>query len=73
MATREEKNNFCLMIEEMAGKMNLSLIDAITHYCEESGLEVEVAASLINENLKSKIEVEAQTLRFIQRSSRLPI
>jgi hypothetical protein len=53
--------------------MNLSLIDAITHYCEESGLEVEVAASLINENLKSKIEVEAQTLRFIQRSSRLPI
>jgi hypothetical protein len=61
------------MIEEMASKMNLSLIDAITHYCEESGLEVEVAASLINENLKSKIEVEAQTLRFIQRSSRLPI
>jgi hypothetical protein len=73
MATREEKNNFCIMIEEMASKMNLSLIDAITHYCEESGLEVEVAASLINENLKSKIEVEAQTLRFIQRSSRLPI
>lgn len=73
MATREEKNNFCLMIEEMAQKMNLTLIDAITHYCEESGLEVEVAATLVNENLKSKIAAEAENLRFIQRGSRLPI
>jgi hypothetical protein len=73
MATREEKNNFCVMIEEKAHKMNLSLIDAITHYCEESGLEVEIAANLINENLKSKIEVEAQNLRFIQRTAKLPI
>lgn len=61
------------MIEEKSQKMNLNIIDTITHYCEESGLEVEVAATLINENLKSKIEVEAQTLRFIQRTSRLPI
>lgn len=73
MATREEKNNFCIMIEEMAIKMNLNIIDAITHYCEQSGLEVEVAATLINENLKSKIAAEAENLRFIQRGSRLPL
>lgn len=73
MATREEKNSFCITIEELSQELNLSFIDTITHYCELNGLEVEVAATLINENLKSKIEAEAQTLRFIQRTSRLPI
>lgn len=73
MATREEKNNFSLEIDRISSEMNLSTIESITHYCETNGLEIEVAASLINENLKSRIEGEAQALRFIPRSSKLPL
>lgn len=48
-------------------------MEAIVDYCEEVGLEVEVAATLINPILKMKIEEEAQALRFLQRNSKLPI
>jgi hypothetical protein len=73
MATREEKNNFSLEIDRISSEMKLSTIEAITFYCEKTGLEIEIAASLINENLKSRIEGEAQMLRCIPRSSKLPL
>lgn len=73
MATKEEKHNFSLQIEILAEKLKVSYIEAITHHCEETGLEVELAATLLNESLKSKIEDEAQNLRYLPRSSRLPI
>lgn len=73
MTTREEKNTFSAMIEERALRNGVKVIEAITDYCEEVGLEVEVAATLINPILKAKIEEEAQALRFLQRSAKLPI
>lgn len=73
MPTKDEKNNFSISIESLAIKLELSYIEAITHYCDETGLEVEVAASLLNENLKSKVELEAQNLRYLPRGSKLPI
>jgi hypothetical protein len=48
-------------------------IEAITDYCEQNNLEVEVAATLVNDNLKARIEIEAQELRYLPRSARLPI
>jgi hypothetical protein len=36
-------------------------------------LEVEIAATLLNETLKSKIESEAQQLRYLPRGSKLPL
>jgi hypothetical protein len=59
--------------------MNLAIqekidhMDAITSYCERNNLEIEVAASLINDSLKSIIEGEAMELRFLPRGSRLPL
>lgn len=73
MPTKDEKNSFSLNIESVVIELELSYIEAITHYCEETGLEVEVAATLLNETLKSKIEMEAQELRFLPRGSSLPI
>lgn len=73
MATREEKNRFSMMIMEMAINQKTDHMDAITHYCEKNNLEIEVAATLINESLKSILEGEAMELRFIPRGSRLPI
>jgi hypothetical protein len=73
MANREEKNNFSMMIMNLAMQEKIDHMDAITTYCERNNLEIEVAASLINDSLKSIIEGEAMELRFLPRGSRLPL
>jgi hypothetical protein len=73
MASREEKNNFSMMIMNMALEERIDHMDAVTTYCERNNLEIEVAASLINESLKSIIEGEAMELRYIPRGGKLPL
>lgn len=73
MPTKDEKNNFSMIIESMVQKLKVSYIEAITVHCEKTGLEIEVAATLINDSLKSKIECEAQQLRYLPSGSKLPI
>lgn len=73
MASREEKNNFSIMIMEMALKEKIDHMDAIATYCERNNLEIEVAATLINESLKSIIQGEAMELRYLPRTGKLPI
>lgn len=73
MASREEKNRFSMMIMEMALSEKIDHMDAIATYCEKNNLEIEVAASLINESLKSIIEGEAMELRYLPRGGKLPI
>ena len=73
MASREEKNNFSMMIMEIALKERIDHMDAVTTYCERNNLEIEVAASLINDSLKSIIEGEAMELRFLPRGGKLPL
>jgi hypothetical protein len=73
MPTRDEIKQFSVMIEQMAEKQKVGLMDAICHHCKETGLEVEVAATLISSALKAKIKEEAQELNLIKKSSKLPI
>jgi len=73
MASREEKNNFSMMIMQMAITENIDHMDAITTYCERNNLEIEVAASLINDSLKNLIEGEAMEMRYLPRGGRLPL
>lgn len=73
MANREEKNRFSMMIMNMAIDEKIDHMDAITTYCERNNLEIEIAASLINDSLRSIIEGEAMELRYIPRGGKLPI
>jgi Phage late-transcription coactivator len=73
MATKEEKNKFSTDIEILASKLEITHMEAIMMYCEANALEPEVAGTLVNEMLRAKIEVEAQNLRYLPRSSSLPI
>ena len=73
MPSRDEIKEFSVMIEQMATNQKVGLMDAICHHCKESGLEVEVAATLISSALKAKIKEEAQELNLIKKSSKLPI
>jgi hypothetical protein len=73
MPTRDEMMKFAKAIEEMMRRHRCNHIDAIVEYCRETGLEIEVAASLVNSNLKSKIESDAQEMRMMPSVSKLPI
>ena len=49
-------------------------IEAIVEYCKQTGLEIEVAATLVNANLKSKLTADAMDLNLLkEKGSRLPI
>lgn len=73
MTSKEEKNTFSLMIENKALDDGSSHMEAILDHCERTGLEVEVAATLVNASLKAKLESEAVALRFLPKSNKLPI
>lgn len=73
MATREERNNFSNMILQRAETLKTDHFDAMVTYCDEMNLEVEVAAALINDVLRTRLEEDAQEMRYLPRSARLPI
>ena len=54
--------DFSLHIETLAKELNLSHLEALTHFCEETGAEYYDAAELISEPLKQKIYDEAVLL-----------
>ena len=70
MATKDEMAKFAKEIHDLVS-------EAIAAYCKETGLEIEVAATLCNANLKSRIECDALDNNMLKekssRFSRLPI
>ena len=73
MPTKSEIKDFSMMIEELASTLKCNRMDAILHHCKETGLEVEVASTLISSALKARIKEEAQELNLIKKSSKLPL
>lgn len=73
MPTKEEIKNFSLVIEQMALNLKCSKIDAIVHYCQEMGMEIEVASTLLSSNIKAKIKEEAEEANLLKKTSKLPI
>ena len=74
MPTKDEMAKFAKSIEDFVIKTNYNYIDAIVEYCKTTGLEIEVAATLINSNLKSKIENVALDNNMLkEKGARLPI
>ena len=72
MPTKDEMLKFAIAIEEIVSKTDYNHIEAIVEYCKQTGMEIELASTLVNSNLKSKIEVDAQDLNLLPKSTRLP-
>jgi len=72
---RDEIVSFSYKIEQIVYEKDVSYIDAIVMYCQETGFEFELAAKLISESLKSKIKMEAEDLHFLPKSNtaKLPL
>jgi hypothetical protein len=49
---------------------DMNYIDAIVHFCEKNGIDVESVPKLITKPLKEKLKYEAMELNFLKRSSR---
>ena len=62
-----------MMIKQLSIDKRIGLMDAICHHCKETGLEMEVAATLISSALKAEIKEEAQDLNLLKKQSKLPI
>ena len=62
-----------LSIEKLVRDKELSYMDAVLHYADVSDIEPEAMAKMINQSVKDKIEVEAQELRMLKRTGKLPI
>lgn len=62
---------FAQIIEDLV-KTNeeMNYIDAIVHYCEQNGVEVDSVSKLISKPLKEKLKCDAINLNFLKRTSR---
>jgi len=73
MATRDEIQSFSDMIIKLATEKRIEMMEAVCLYCEQTGLEIEVAATLLSQAIKSKIQEEATNLNLLKKEGRLPI
>lgn len=73
MPTKNEISDFSDLINELSERENMTRMEAIVHHCEQTGLEIDVASTLISSALKSKIREEAQELNLLKKTARLPV
>jgi len=74
MPTKDEMLKFSMQIENLMANTDYTYLEAITEHCKETGLELEIAASLITPNLKSKIHEQAERLNMLKvKGNRLPV
>lgn len=75
MPTKDEITEFSISIEELVWEKDVPYMDAIILHCENTGLEIELAAKLISSSLRAKIQMEAEDLNFLPKSNtvKLPL
>ena len=74
MPTKDEMKKFAFAIDSMVANTDYTYLEAIVEYCKTTGLEVEVAATLVNSSLKTKIESQAMDNNMLkEKDSKLPI
>lgn len=73
MTSKEEQRLFSLIIEDIVKDKRITYLDAILFHCEQTGFEIEMAATLLTAPVKSKINDEAQAVNMIKKVRQLPL
>lgn len=73
MPTKNEIAEFSDLIAVESEKWKLTIMDTVVAHCESSGMEVDVASTLLSSALKAKIREEAQELNLLKKTAKLPI
>jgi Phage late-transcription coactivator len=63
----EQIEQFSSNVERLATENDLTYIEAVVEYCEQTEIEVESAAKLLSMSLKAKIQKEAEDLHFVKK------
>ena len=61
---------FAIEIEKIVAEAEINYIDAICHYCEINGLEVDSITKLVSKPLKERLKWDATRLNFMKPTSR---
>tara|TARA_B100000965_G_scaffold326321_1_gene288822 strand:+ start:254 stop:514 length:261 start_codon:yes stop_codon:yes gene_type:complete len=61
---------FAIEIEKIVANEDLNYIDAILHYCDVNGLEIESITKLISKPLKERLKWDATRLNFMKATSK---
>jgi hypothetical protein len=73
MPTKNEIAEFSDTIATESELWKLTIMDTVVAHCESSGMEVDVASTLLSSALKAKIREEAQELNLLKKTAKLPI
>jgi hypothetical protein len=68
-------SDFMAEIEAVVRLKKVTHLEAVLLYCEEKGIEIETAASIIKSSVKMKarIQDDAEELNMLPKSRKLPI
>ena len=62
---------FVAEIELLVKEYKMSYMDAVIHICNEKDIEPERIVRFIDKSLKEKIQLDAEQLHYLPKSSRL--
>lgn len=67
--------DFMVEIEKIVISKRVNYIDAVILFCEQNGIEIETAASLIkgSAKMKAKVQNDAEDLNYLPKTRKLPI
>ena len=60
---------FALTIEAIVKEKKIPYMDAVIKFCEENDIDTATVGPLINKSLKEKIQLEAEKLNLVGKSS----
>ena len=72
----EEKvttKRFAVIVDELVRTKNLTHMEAILYYSEQNMLEPESVTKWIDKCLKEKIQLDAEKLNYLPKTSQLPL
>lgn len=66
-------NEFSIYIDEMVSRLKLSYMEAVINYCNEIDIDIDSIGPLINQKLREKIQMEAESANLMKPRGHLPI
>ena len=64
---------FALIVDELVRTKRLTHMEAIIYYCEQNMLEPASVTKWIDQCLKDKIQLDAEKLNYLPKTSQLPV
>jgi hypothetical protein len=64
---------FAKEIDKIVRESKMDHIQAVLYYCEKNRIDLESVPQLLNSSLKQKIELVAQDLHLLPKTSKLPL